>query len=216
MTATYEDVLRFHTHECPGIAVGYRIAELAAQRFGRHSFENELVATAETDSCALDAIQVLTGCTFGKGNLVHVDNGKYTFSFWRRFDGAGIKISARPNGDAYRDEQTWALYNRIQDGTATGADRALFSRLQTARVKRILAAPVEALLVVAETTDAMPERHRLKPSAPCAGCGDLTGVDILHDHRGRMLCPPCHLRAHGGVLPPDHGHHHHSPPQIAS
>jgi formylmethanofuran dehydrogenase subunit E len=26
--------------------------------------------------CAVDAIRFLTGCTFGKGNLVHLDHGK--------------------------------------------------------------------------------------------------------------------------------------------
>ncbi len=37
--------------------------------------------------CGVDAIQVLTGCTYGKGNLIHRDLGKMAFSFYRRTDG---------------------------------------------------------------------------------------------------------------------------------
>lgn len=212
MNSTYQDVARFHGHECPGMSVGIRIAELAVARLGRHGPDNELVATAETDTCAVDAIQVLTGCTFGKRNLVHVDNGKAAFSFWRRSDGAGLRVSARPGSDAYRDERTWALAGRIEDGTATAEDRAAFADLQAARIQRILAAPVEDLLVVEEVAGQAPERQPLRPSAACEGCGDMTSTAILHHHRGRMLCPPCHLDAHGGVLPPDHAHHDHAHP----
>lgn len=207
MTLSYDDVARFHGHECPGMTFGMRVAEVAVSRLGRNETGNEIVVLAETDSCAVDAIQVLTGCTFGKRNLVHRDNGKSSFSFWRRSDGARLRVSARPGSDAYRDEQIWALSDRIEQGQATDDDRRLFADLQAARIQRILAAPSEQLVVVDEPTEEMPGRNHVRPSAPCEGCGDLTSTAILHDHRGRMLCPPCHLDAHGGVLPPDHAHH---------
>jgi formylmethanofuran dehydrogenase subunit E len=207
MKLSYEDAARFHGHDCPGMAVGVRVAELAVARLGRHGPGNELVAAVETDSCALDAIQVLTGCTAGRRNLVHRDHGKLAFSFWRRGDGAGLRISARAGSDAYRDDQTWALAALIEQGSATEDERALFATLQQDRVQRILAAPIEEILVVDEPSDQMPDVNPVRPSAPCEGCGDLTSTTVLHDHRGRMLCPPCHLDAHGGVLPPDHAHH---------
>lgn len=209
MSTAYQDVARFHGHECPGMSIGIRVAELAVERLGRNSLDNELVVSTETDACAVDAIQVLTGCTFGKRNLVHVANGKDIFSFWRRSDGAGIRVSTRPGSEAYRDERTWALAESIENGTATDGDRSLFAELQAARIQRILAAPVEELLVVEEIEGEAPDRHPLRPSAPCEGCGDMTSSEILHNHRGRMLCPPCHLDAHGGVLPPDHADHGH-------
>jgi len=31
--------------------------------------DEEIVAVVETDACGADAIQVRTGCTFGKGNF---------------------------------------------------------------------------------------------------------------------------------------------------
>ena len=143
-------------------------------------------------------------------HLVHRDHGKVAFAFWRRSDGAGVRVRAKAGTDAYRDEQTQALAGRIEDGSATPEERARFAELQAARVKRILAAPAGSLLDVEDVTGPVPEAKPVGPNAPCEGCGDLTATAILHDHRGRLLCPPCHLDAHGGVLPPDHAHHGHS------
>jgi formylmethanofuran dehydrogenase subunit E len=209
-TESYRDVIDFHGHDCPGAGIGVLVAELAVSRLGRHSASNEIVALSETDICAVDAIQVLTGCTFGRRNLVHQDNGKYAFTFWRRAGGKGLRIMARPGSDAFRDERTWALADKIADGTATDADRQQFAELQAARVQRILAADAEDLLMVEESAEEPPKAKPLYPSAPCDGCGELTSTQILHNHRGKMMCPPCHLAAHGGVLPPDHAHHNHA------
>lgn len=43
---------------------------------GGRDIDEEMVAIVENDSCAVDAIQVLTGCTLGKGNLIFRDYGK--------------------------------------------------------------------------------------------------------------------------------------------
>ena len=50
-----------------GTAIGYRAAEIVINelRSVRLSDE-ELLAIVENDSCSVDAIQVVTGCTMGK------------------------------------------------------------------------------------------------------------------------------------------------------
>ena len=90
-----EQTIRFHGHNCPGVSIGIRASEMALRDFERAPDE-EVVAVVETDMCAVDAIQFLTGCTFGKGNLIHLDYGKNAFSFYRRSDGKGIRILTRP------------------------------------------------------------------------------------------------------------------------
>jgi hypothetical protein len=54
---------------CPGLAFGIRAAEAALAEIGPQSEDEELVGIAETDMCAVDAIQFMTGCTFGKGSI---------------------------------------------------------------------------------------------------------------------------------------------------
>jgi formylmethanofuran dehydrogenase subunit E len=192
------------------MTVGLRAAEFAVARLGRNGPDNELMATAETISCAVDAIQLITGCTFGKRNLVHLDNGKNAYSFWRRSDGAGIRVTARPGSDAYRTEELWQLSEKVEDGSASAEEQNRFAELQAARIQRILSAPVEDILIVEELSGQVPERGKLAPTAECEGCAEQTSTVILHFHRGRMLCPPCHLAAHGGSLPAGHSHHDHS------
>ena len=75
----------FHGHSCPGLAIGYRAVEAVIQLFGYvRSADEEIVCVTENDACGVDAIQVLTGCSFGKGNLIYRDRGKQAFSFLNR------------------------------------------------------------------------------------------------------------------------------------
>jgi len=72
------EAIQFHGHHCPGLALAYRVAKAALREFGAgRPQDEELVAVVENDSCAADAIQFITGCTFGKGNLIFHDFGKH-------------------------------------------------------------------------------------------------------------------------------------------
>ncbi|MGW4640183.1 FmdE family protein [Sphaerisporangium sp. NPDC004334] len=205
----YAQVTGFHGHKCPGSAVGLRIAHVAISHLGRHGADNEVVAVGETDGCAIDAVQVLTGCTVGNRHMILQDNGKVAFTFWRVSDGAGLRVTAKPGSEAFRGEELWALAHKVEGGTATGEERARFSQAQAERIQRILAAPVDEILLIEPVADEAPAAKKSRPHAPCDGCEELTSTAVLHDHRGRLLCPPCHLAAHGGVLPPDHAGHGH-------
>ncbi|MFP4056623.1 MAG: FmdE family protein [Candidatus Brocadiia bacterium] len=90
-------IVKFHGHFCGGITIGYRAAKAALQRLGaRRAEDEEVVAIVENDSCAVDAVQVLTGCTFGKGNLFFRDHGKHVYTFALRPSGRAVRISRKP------------------------------------------------------------------------------------------------------------------------
>ncbi|MDI9617076.1 MAG: formylmethanofuran dehydrogenase subunit E family protein, partial [Methanothrix sp.] len=83
--------IEFHGHMCPGLAIGYRVAKYVKNHY-RRSEDEELVAVVENNSCSVDAIQQMLGCTFGKGNLMFIDNGKQVFTFYHRGDGRAMRI----------------------------------------------------------------------------------------------------------------------------
>lgn len=89
---TWEDCAQFHGHKCPGLAIGYRAAVLAMEKLGlsEGSQDEELVCISENDACGVDAIQVITGCTAGKGNLIFHMTGKEAYSFYCRKSGKSI------------------------------------------------------------------------------------------------------------------------------
>jgi formylmethanofuran dehydrogenase subunit E len=86
-----DQTIAFHGHSCPGLAIGIRAAEIALREMEGVG-QSDLVCVTETDMCGVDAIQFLTGCTYGKGNLIHRDYGKMAFSFYDRENGRGIRL----------------------------------------------------------------------------------------------------------------------------
>jgi len=156
---------QFHGHMCPGLAMGIRAAEIALEHIGPHAGDEEVVAIVETDMCGVDGIQVLTGCTFGKGNLIHRDYGKNAYTFCRRSDGKAIRVLTKAQG--------WGEGDRV------------------ARAERILAAPIEDLYDVVEVSMAMPRMARFHASLACAECGEATMETRIRLFNGHQLCPPC-------------------------
>ena len=94
-----EKIIRFHGHFCGGISIGYRAALAGMSRLhAQRAEDEELIAIVENDSCAADAIQVITGCTFGKGNFFFRDYGKQVYTFALRPSGRAVRVSRKPNG----------------------------------------------------------------------------------------------------------------------
>jgi len=188
---TLEQVVRFHGHMCPGLAMGIRAAEVALDEIGAHAVDEDVVAVVETDMCGVDAIQFLTGCTFGKGNLVHHDFGKNVYTFIRRSDGKAVRISTRPGGWGEPDPEWEALFAKVRAGVGSTEERQRFGTLHRQRCDRVLNAPLDDLYEVREVSTAAPQQARVFASVDCASCGEPTMETRVRRLDGRELCRPC-------------------------
>lgn len=198
---TLEQVVAFHGHLCPGLAMGIQAAQLALDRIGPHAADEEVFAVTETDMCAVDAVQVLTGCTFGKGNLVHQDWGKNAFTFFRRSDGKALRLVTRPDAWQRHDEHQ-ELFAKVRAGDATDAQRARFRELHEARSRAILERPAEELFELRVFLGRPPPRARIHASVECADCGEAVMETRIRRFEGRELCQPCFETATGTRPPP--------------
>jgi len=171
--------------------MGIRAAEIALEEIGPHSTDEEVVAIVETDMCGVDAIQCLTGCTFGKGNLIHKDHGKNVYTFTRRSDGRAIRISTRPEGWGEPNPIWEELFAKVRAGKATPEERERFQGLHLARADAVLERPIEELYNVREVDITMPRAARIHRSVPCESCGEPTMETRIRLLGGRQLCPPC-------------------------
>ena len=90
-----EKAVRFHGHICPGLAMGVLAAKYILEHGFKYSHDEELVAVVENDNCSIDAIQVLLGTTYGKGNLIHLDYGKNNYTIYNRSQKKAIKLSQK-------------------------------------------------------------------------------------------------------------------------
>jgi formylmethanofuran dehydrogenase subunit E len=179
---TVAQVVAFHGHLCPGLAMGIQAASIALGEVGPHAEDEEIVAVVETDMCAVDAIQFLTGCTLGKGNLVHLDWGKNAYTFYRRADGHAVRIAGR--SDAWERE----LH-------IIGREKMTFTALKLERSRRILEAAPERLFTIRRVEGDPPHTARIYSSLPCAWCDEDTMETRLHLLDAQLLCPPCFERA---------------------
>ena len=73
----WQKCVAFHGHQCGGLTIGYKAALYAIELLGLTFSEDEqVVCIAENDACGIDAIQVILGCSVGKGNLLFHMAGK--------------------------------------------------------------------------------------------------------------------------------------------
>ena len=194
---TLDEIAAFHGHTCPGLAIGYRVSELALREMGGRDVDEELVAVVENDSCAVDAVQVMTGCTFGKGNLVFRDHGKQVYTFIRRATGDTMRVSVEWTAPEEAPEETeaWRMYS---GGDRTEEVLELIHARKSTKIKAIMEAPDEELFKVDRKKVAPPPKARIYTSHRCAKCEEKTMETRMRLLAGEPVCLPCFLEAEGG------------------
>jgi formylmethanofuran dehydrogenase subunit E len=182
---------QFHGHVCPGLAIGYKASKAAlAWLEENRSVDEEIVAIVENDACCVDAIQVLTGCTFGKGNFIYKNHGKMVFTFFSRNTGKGLRLSMKP-GVLEPDERHRQLIEKVRDNKATDKDREEFAQLHQQRTEDILNKSMENLFTMETTTVDLPPKAGMEPSEPCQACGEPTMPSKLELVNNKMICRDC-------------------------
>ena len=167
---TYEEIIQFHGHECPGLAIGYRMATAAMESLELFRAENEeLVAIVENGACGIDALQCIAGCTFGKGNLLFRDYGKQVYTIYCRSTRSGVRVPFHGKG----------IPADLQE------DRS-------ALTKWILSASNDSILSVTQTSIPEPEPASIRKSIPCAFCGESVMESRIQQLNEKPACIPCY------------------------
>jgi formylmethanofuran dehydrogenase subunit E len=169
MEKTYEQLVSFHGHSCPGLAIGYRMAAAGIEFLsGNRAEDEELVAIVENDACGVDALQCLTGCTFGKGNLIFKDYGKQVYTLYSRETGRGVRV----------------VLNVVNVPDSVHQDRDRFE-------KWLLSAPMTDVVSCKEVQIVEPEPARIHNSVDCAICGERVMETRTRKVSGETVCIPC-------------------------
>jgi formylmethanofuran dehydrogenase subunit E len=185
-----EKTIAFHGHSCPGLTIGIRAAELALKEIGKASDE-EIVAMVETDMCAVDAIQFLTGCTYGKGNLIHRDYGKNAFTFYRRRDNKAIRFVTRRDvfGDA--GPVLRELNRKVQEEGLTKDEEKTWSEIRERISKHVMETDLSELFDIKELTAPVPKKARMVASLVCESCGESVMETRTRRFHDKVFCIPC-------------------------
>ncbi len=182
--------IRFHGHVCPGLAIGYKAAQAARESFGaEHAEDEELVAVVENSSCSVDAIQVMLGCTFGKGNFFFNDWGKQVFTFFDRNSGKAIRVSFK--GLMPLHEERDKLQKLVEEGKATDEDKRRFERMREEVTEKLINEPVENYFNVEEVDTPAPARAQIVDTVLCPECGEPVMTTRLEEKQGLKVCKHC-------------------------
>ena len=158
----------FHGHLCPGIAIGVLAVKYALEQGYEHSLDEEIVAVVETDNCSVDALQVLLGTTYGKGNLVHLDYGKNNYSFYNRKTQKGIRLALKKEISNYRN----------------------LSRDE--KIQKLLELEPEDVFDIREIEFNPPSLALIDDSVLCEICVEPTMESRIMDYQGKSICIPCY------------------------
>lgn len=165
----YSNIVKFHGHSCPGLAIGYRMASEGLKTLESvRAMDEELVSIVENDACGVDALQCLTGCTFGKGNLIFHDFGKSVYTMYSRISRKGIRILFHGKN----------MPEGIRDDPKAYEDW-------------ILNAPTEDMLSIEQVYIDEPEPARIKQSIICAICKESVMETRTRNLNGNIICIPC-------------------------
>ena len=187
----YQECVKFHGHTCMGLTIGYLAAKLALEHLQvERAVDEELIAIVENDACCCDAVQVLTGCTFGKGNFFFKDHGKMAFTFANRSTGKSLRLVLKPEVlDAPEEEQQ--LRELINSGQASADQIRSYEKMSESRLEELFAGGPENFFEIQEQNDELPDHATIAPSIACESCGEMVMETKLADHGGRKLCRAC-------------------------
>jgi formylmethanofuran dehydrogenase subunit E len=168
---TYQDTVKFHGHSCPGLAMGYRMTLAALKKLNSiRSEDEEIVTIVENDACGTDAVQFLSGCTFGKGNFIFKDYGKMVYTFLCRKSGRAIRASRNPEflkkvkkEDLSREEMINIILNSSDEE---------FAILEEMKIK-------------------LPPKAQLYENIVCDICGETAMETRIKLINGKKICLPC-------------------------
>ena len=163
---TWQDCVAFHGHECGGLTIGYRASLYAIELLNlEFSVDEQIVCIAENDACGIDAIQVMLGCSIGKGNLLFHMRGKSAYSFYNRNTGKSVRLVLKPKPEGMTRESSFAYYQSCKP---------------------------EEMFDVKETTIRLPEKARLFDSYTCDCCGESAGANWIRLAGNKKLCLDCY------------------------
>ena len=164
----WKKCVAFHGHECGGLTIGYQAALYAAELLDlTFSSDEQVVCISENDACGVDAIQVMLGCSVGKGNLLFHMTGKQAFSFYDRRTGRSVRLVLKRKPREMSREESFQYYQSCSP---------------------------DEMFDVKEAKISIPEHARLFDSYVCECCGETTGTNWIRLQGGKKLCVDCYVQ----------------------
>ncbi len=186
--------LALHKHCCPSMPLGLRLGEAALNKLGvGPTGDTALLSLVELGddhhgTCVADGIQIITGCTFGKGNIKKLGWGKLGLTLIDKKTKRAVRVTPKTEVIQAGDKSDFVQNYRKKGVPPTQIPEEVSRPL----IDRILSAPEGTLLTVSDVFES-PHQEPLYQWGifVCPGCGEVTVESYGRTQGETRLCIPC-------------------------
>lgn len=184
-----------HGHKCPAMPLGLRAGAAAMEALGvDRARDGQLEAILELGDahcahCYADGVQMITGCTFGKGTIRKLGFGKFGLTLVDRATGRRVRVVPRAEAQAASRQTPFFQDYRMKGIPASQVPSEVVEPL----IQNVMNAPVEKIIKVGEVEQgpiiARPAEQF--STFVCDHCGDMVIESYGRIHGDQKVCIPC-------------------------
>lgn len=194
-----DQAAQMHGHYCSYLALGVKATYAAFKKLGviESTGMEEILALIECNSCFVDGIQAISGCTLGNNALIYKDLGKTAVTFIKRHENEAIRVAVTYN---YENEQrgpeaeeAMALFDRAVKKREKLApeERARMMTLWTQMSFAMLSKPEAEVFSFKKVKPEVIEYAPIFESIHCSQCGESTMETRTRMKGAKPVCISC-------------------------
>lgn len=189
---------QFHGHKCPAMPMGLRVGAAAMNKLGvERAKDGQLLAILELgdDHCATcfaDGIQVITGCTFGKGNIKKIHYGKWGMTLVDTKTGRAVRVSSKAEAMLANKKAEFFTKYRQKGIPASEVPDSVVEPL----VVGAMNAPDDKILNIGEIFHyEIPKKKDSFSSFVCDLCGEMVVEGYGRPLGDKKVCQDCYNKS---------------------
>lgn len=185
---------KFHGHKCPAMPLGLRAGAAAMNALGvDRAPDGQVLAILDLgeDHCATcfaDGVQVITGCTFGKGNIKRTHKGKWSVTLVDKKNGKAVRVTPKAEAMAANKKSPFFKDYREKGIPASSVPVDIAEPL----VANVMSQPDESILSISEV---FAHEHKDPPhsfeSFVCEECGEMVVMQYGRVNGEKKVCMDC-------------------------
>lgn len=186
--------MKFHGHKCPAMPMGLRVGAAAMNKLGvERTGDGEWEALVEIgdDHCATcfaDGVQVITGCTLGKGNIKKTNIGKWGLTLINKKTQQAVRVVPKAAAMQKNKESVFMQQYRSKGIPATQVPDEVVQPM----VENVMNMPDEAFLQIGDVIDYPYQQHaHTFDSFVCEECGDMVVEQYGRVKGNKKVCISC-------------------------
>ncbi len=185
---------KFHGHKCPAMPNGLRVGAAAMNALGVErtgdSFLHAILELGDNHcaTCFADGIQVITGCTFGKGNIVKTFKGKWGVTLIDKKTNRAVRITPKAETMAANKKTEFFTAYRMLGVPPTQVPDEVVEPLVT----KLMAAPDDKIMLISEVFNYdWPKENQSFDSYVCEECGEMVVEQYGRVKGDKKVCQDC-------------------------